>query len=154
VIHAAEMEHAVHHHLDKVVRALRAHDHVTELARADGLAVVDRERQDVRRLVASPVLAVEPPDLVLGYERDRQVAVVDTGSVESRCGGRAKRRILGPVDLQVQRYDRCSRDEYSSYASTIRCTSLCLTTSSPPKRTNSIPSTDPRMSPITTSPDR
>ncbi len=41
----------------------------------------------------------------------------------------------------------------SSYASTIRCTSLCRTTSSPPKRTNSMPSTASSTSPTTISPD-
>jgi hypothetical protein len=58
------------------------------------------------------VLAVERADLVLGDEADRKVPLVDAGRAE-RCLGRRMDRGIAR-DLDLDRYERCSRDEYSS----------------------------------------
>ena len=122
MVEAAEVQNAVHDHLDHVVRALGTHEHVAELPRPDRAVLVDSEREHVGRRVDPAVLAVQVPDLALGDHRDGDVAIVDARGVERRLGGRAERSVAGDLDLDS--YDRCSRDEYSSYAATIRCTSL------------------------------
>jgi hypothetical protein len=69
------------------------HD-VAELARAGcGAVAVDRERQDVGRLVAIAVLAVELVDLGRADEGDRQMQLaVETGRRERRASGRVEPR--------------------------------------------------------------
>src|SRR5439155_25551949 len=148
VVEAAEVQDSVDHGLDLVLRPRGAHDDVPQLPRARrGPGPVHREGEHVGRLVAPAVLAVQAPHLVLWDERDRQVALRHAGRPERRPRRSLDLRHSAPVDLDLDRYG-FSREAYSPYAATIRCTSLCRTTSSPPKRTNSMPSTEPRMSPI------
>src|SRR4029077_3374591 len=88
VIHAHQVQHAVHDRLAQIGRVLGTDQHVTQLARSRGqslssfcplaspasrpsfvgapprsaIRTVDRKRQDVRWLVAVAILAVEPCD--------------------------------------------------------------------------------------------
>jgi hypothetical protein len=56
------------------------------------------------------VLHVEPSHLVFIDEGDRQVPVVDAGGLEGRGGRGADRGVALSLDLDLDRYDRCSRD--------------------------------------------
>jgi hypothetical protein len=99
VVVAGQMENAVDHGLDQVLRVLRADDDVAQLARAgDGLVLVDREREDVGGLVLPAMLAVQLLDAGLVDELDREVAVADARRCERRLG-RAPEARVGCLDL-------------------------------------------------------
>src|SRR5947209_5305072 len=165
------MEDSVHSRLVQVMCVLGADHHVTELRgfASELVWVVDREGEDICGLVEAAIFAIQGPDVVGSHERDRQMAVRDADGGERRGGGvaeligaraeeldldgHARQPVVRPWPRAVRSPTACF-SAYSLYAATIRCTSLWRTTSSPPKRTNSIPSTLPRMSPITTSPER
>src|SRR5438552_7419716 len=140
--------------LDGVGCTRRAHHHVPQLTRPrNGSRPVDRKGEHVGRLISPSLLSVQPPHLRLVDEGEREVPVLHLTRAERRLRRFAHASIRRPADLDLERY-RPLRSVYSLYAFTIRCTSLWRTTSSPPKRTNSIPSTSDRMSPITTRPER
>jgi hypothetical protein len=58
--------------------------------------------------------AVQRADRVLVDELDRDVAVIDGGRLERRGGGRTDGGIVRAGDLDLDGYDRCSREAYSS----------------------------------------
>src|SRR5688500_8686779 len=82
---AAEVQHPVDRGLADVARLRGADDDVAELPRAGALALVDREREHVGRLVAAAVLTIQLADVLLADELDREVAITDAGGRE--CGG-------------------------------------------------------------------
>src|SRR3954447_18615446 len=172
VIHAGQVQHTVHDRLDQIRRVLGADEDVAQFALAQRvhLILVDRKGQHVGRTVLRPPDLVELGDPLGADELDGHVAFLDP-----RRGGRVGDRLLhaNPGKRATDHFDvqqaqavlrrwsalagrrllACPASCWS-YASTIRWTSLWRTTSSPPKRTNSMPSTHSRMSPITTSPER
>jgi len=103
---------------------LEADHDVAELARSVRVlpGAVDREREHVGGRVAAAVLAVEPPDLVLVDEDDREVTVPDSGRCERRLGraARAARGITAYLDLDGQgrsaRAERSSGARFSAYS--------------------------------------
>jgi hypothetical protein len=116
VVVATQVQDTVDDGLDHVRRELGADDHVAQLARAHNRPVfVDRERQDVGRLVLAAVVAVQLADAVLADELDRQVTVGDA------CGrqgglGRAPEAPIVCLDLDQREARRSSgacRSEYS-----------------------------------------
>src|SRR6266487_1150386 len=110
-------------------------DHVAELTRWPGrelVRTVDRKGERIRRLVHSEVLTFQRADLLRPDQGQTELAVVDSLRGEHRA------RELGRC---VPVSSACSL-----YASTIRCTSLCRTTSSWPNCTNAMSSIDSRMS--------
>ena len=122
----------------------------TRLAGRERLEPVDREGEDVGRLVDPEVLALQRAHLVRRDERDPELAVLDSLAGEHLPGERHGARLVddrgAPVrDLDLDHHRRRA-DPVSSacrlYASTIRCTSLCRTTSSCPNSTKPTPSSD------------
>ena len=113
VVVAAEVEDAVDGGLGEahVAAVLGADRDVAELARAgDRPAFVDREGEDVGRLVHPAVLAVQLLDPPGVDDLDREVAVADPGGGER--GGDRRAQILGDVgevDGQERGVGPCSR---------------------------------------------
>ena len=86
VVHAGQAQRAVDDGLAQVGRVLRADHDVPELARAGGRAVlVDREREDVGRLVIAAVRGVELGDPPGVDVLDRDVTVVYAGGRERQA---------------------------------------------------------------------
>src|SRR5512132_4281605 len=122
----------------------------------NGVAPVERECERVGLLVHAEVVALERADLVRPDELQAELAVLDPLVVQDgadqlrrRAGVELGARTVRDLDLDHRPYFRRAvpvSSACSLYASTIRWTSLCLTTSSCPKRTNAIPSIEPRMS--------
>ena len=99
VVHAGEMQRAVHDRLAQVGRVLGADHDVAELARAEGLAgLVDRERQDVRRPFLATVLRVQLGDPPGIHELHRDVTVVKAR--------RGERKAHEAFDLGLRRRPR------------------------------------------------
>src|SRR5579864_5663037 len=118
---------------------LRADDDVAELPRHSRRKVVervDRERERIGRLVDAEVLLLQGAALVRPDEDEPELARVDAFRCEH-----APRELAGAllVDLDARAVVDLDVDhrflavpvssECSLYASTIRCTSLCRTTS-------------------------
>src|SRR5262249_16779986 len=164
VVVADEMQHCVDERRTPCVADdLRAHDDVAELARQTlGQVVerVDRERQRVGRLVDPEMLLLERAALVRTDEYEAELTRVD-----ALCGKHRPPELAPPlfvagnagpvVHPETDHLGGSVRvsSEWRLYASTIRCTSLCRTTSWCPNCTNSIPSIDPRMLCTWISPD-
>src|SRR5687767_13719560 len=92
------MEPAVHGRLDQVGGVVRTDYDVASLARPRrGARPVDREREDVGRLVLAAVVAVELADALLLDELDRQVPVKAGG--RHRSVGRLTKLCARGVDL-------------------------------------------------------
>src|SRR4051794_9593483 len=141
-----------------------AEDDVAELAGnpvRQRVAAVDREREHVRGLVDAEVLALQLAHLVGADEGEPELAVLDPlrpqRAPRQLDGGLALDLVAGPV-VHLDEDHRSRAVPVSSacslYASTIRWTSLCRTTSRFEKRTKPIPSTDARMSCTWISPER
>src|SRR3954467_12171907 len=102
------------------------------------------------------MLALERADLVRADELQPELPVPHPlvgphGADPLRGRGSVElgARTVRDLDLDHRPYLRRAvpvSSACSLYASTIRWTSLCLTTSSCPNRTNAMPSTEPRMS--------
>src|SRR5439155_17401674 len=154
VVVAAEVHHPVDRSRRQVLGVLGTDDHVAKLARArDSAGPVDREREHVRGRVPAPVFAIQLPDPALVDQLDREMAVPHARRMQGGLGDGAKLRgYVREVEGQVPALS--SRFEYSPYAATMRCTSAWRTTSSLPKRTNSMSATWDRISPTTTRPER
>src|SRR3954462_10497882 len=152
------MEYAVHDGLRQARRVFRADHDVPQFARAaDWAPAIDGERENVGGPVDASMLSVQGTDPVGIDELDREMSVVDSGGGQCGGGGSLERGVGVELDqacLRAGRRPGACFSACSLYAATIRCTSLCRTTSSPPKRTKRMPSTPDRMSPITTSPER
>jgi hypothetical protein len=87
----AQVEHAVHGRLDLIRGVLGADDDVAQLARPGrGARLVDREREDVGRLVLAAMVAVELADPCLADQLD--------GQVSGQAGG-GQRRLRGAAEL-------------------------------------------------------
>src|SRR4029079_17673221 len=143
---------------------LRAEDDVTERSRLpvrQRRRAVDRERQDVRRLVDAEVLPLECTHLGRADERDPELAVRHPFGRAHVAGERDRTFVVHGDAASVRDLDlehqRCRAEPVSSacrlYASTIRCTSLCRTTSSWPNSTKPMPSSERRMSRTWISPE-
>src|SRR6186997_2729256 len=144
----------------RVADDLRAEDGVAELTwHASGELVppVDREREHVRGLVHSEVIALQRTHLVRPDECEPEVSRVDALGRQNEARDLLGARLvdLGAASIldldrhhAADHFRRCVPVSSAClrYASTMRCTSLCRTTSSWPKRTNAIPSSEPRMS--------
>src|SRR5207253_3113040 len=143
----------------RVAYDLRADNDVPELTRQPvGKLVqrVDRECERVRLLVDPEMVALQRSDLVGVDECKSELALVDTLAGEhATC--QLDRRVpvdvlpASVLDLDVHHAPYLLRcvpvfSAWRLYASTIRWTSLCRTTSSCPNRTNAMPSIEPRMS--------
>jgi hypothetical protein len=121
VVVAAEMEHAVNHCLDQVLGALRADHHIAQFPRPRNRpSLIDREGEDIGRLIEPAVLAVQALDLVLAYQCQCQVPVADPSR-----GQRAERwtsqrfRGLDEVELDQPCCRRASRSAgacFSAYS--------------------------------------
>ena len=124
VVHAGQVQHAVHDRLDEVGRVLGADDDVAELARAQRVAVVlvDREGEDVGRPGLAALGQVELGDPLRVDELDRDVAVLDArgrrGEATASCTRpraarrrsprrRARRAAIGPRRSRGPRRRRC-----------------------------------------------
>jgi hypothetical protein len=95
VVVAGEVEHAVDDGLDQVLGVLRADDDIAKLAWPGRRPIlVDRERQDVGRLVLAAVVAVQLVDVLLVDELDRQVAIGYAGGLESRLRRAPEARVV------------------------------------------------------------
>src|SRR5438105_5678000 len=143
-----------------VAHHLRAENDVAEDARhtlVNDLAAVDREREHIGGLVDPEVIALQLAHLVRTDERDPELAVLDPLGPQH-----APRELDGPglVDLRpasvldVDGDHRFRSSVCSLYASTMRCTSLCRTTSLCPNSTNWMPSMSVSTSRTWTRPDR
>src|SRR6187200_956488 len=153
-----QMEQPVHERpVLLVADHLRAEDDVperTRLALRQGRRAVDREREDVGRLVDPEVLPLEGAHLFRVDERDPQLAVRHALRREHVAGKLDRTFVVDGDAASVRDLDlehqRCRAEPVSStcrlYASTIRCTSLCRTTSAWPNSTKPIPSSESRMS--------
>src|SRR5215471_14089279 len=158
------MERGVHERsTPSVADDLWAHDDVAELPGQplrEFLEPVERKREGVGRLVDAEVLALEAPAL-LGTDEDEP----HLSCLDSLCGEHAPHELAGAVavdldagavldlDLDHRRRAVPVSSVWSLYASTIRWTSLCRTTSRWSKCTNAIPSIEPRISCTWMSPD-
>jgi hypothetical protein len=97
---------------------------------------------------------LQAADLVRPDERDSQLTLLDSLRCEHRTGELLRGRLLDGDAAPVGQLDRHRHrrrcvpvsSEWSLYASTMCWTSLCRTTSSCVKRTNAIPSIEPKMS--------
>src|SRR5439155_19798633 len=139
---------------------------IAELAgdsHGQALAAVDREREHVGGLIDSEVVALQHPDLLGADEDEAELPLLDALGGQHRAGKRG-RSFLVHLDTAAIRYFDRDHASYllrsvpvssacSRYASTMRWTSLCRTTSSWPKRTKATPSSEPRMSWTWISPD-
>src|SRR5689334_21238714 len=138
---------------------LRAEHDVPELpgqAVGNRLAPVDGKGKRIRLLVDAEVLALQRADFLGRDELEAELAVVDPFGMQHsadqlRRGGGVElgARTVRNLDLDHRPYFRRAvpvSSACSLYASTIRWTSLWRTTSSCPKRTNAMPSIEPRMS--------
>src|SRR5579862_6427046 len=106
------------------------------------VAAVDRKGEDVGGLVDAEMIALERAHLVGSDEREPQLPVRDPLGAQDACG-ELDRRCLVDLDREQARQRLRSVPVSSAwclYASTIRCTSWCLTTSWWPKRMNAMPS--------------
>src|SRR4051812_48669001 len=155
------MQHGVHERrAPRLAHDLRAEDDVAELARRalrHRVTAVDRKGKRVGLLVDAQMVALERADLLRADELQAELAVVDALFVQ-HAANQLRRgvcvelgaRPVRDLDLHHRRpyFRRCVpvSSACSLYASTMRWTSLCRTTSSCPKRTNAIPSIEPRMS--------
>src|SRR4029079_7037269 len=114
---------------------------------------VDREREHVGCLVDAEVVPLQRAALVRADEGDPDLAAIDTLRGQD-AAGMVGRSILVDVearavlDLDLDQRVRCVpvASACVRYASTIRWTSLCRTTSAFENSTNEIPSIFPRMS--------
>ena len=80
VVHADQMQHAVHDRLADVHGVLRADHHVAQLPqRLERIGAVDREGQHVGRLRLSSVAGVELGDPPGIHELDREMALLNSG---------------------------------------------------------------------------
>src|SRR5579863_7029342 len=84
VVHPDQVQRPMHDRLAQVGGVLRADHDIAELARSDGQLVVavDREREDVGRLVDRSMAPVELADARLADELDRDMAVEHAGACE------------------------------------------------------------------------
>src|SRR5579872_2446391 len=131
---------------------LRADDDVAELARQPvGQLVerIERKRERVGRLVDAEVLALQRLALLRADEREPELARVDAFGSEDAADQLDRAGLVDlharPVldlDLDHRRRSVPVSSEWRLYASTIRCTSLCRTTSWWLKWTNAMPSID------------
>ena len=97
--------------LDHVGRVLGADHNVAELTRPGRRpGAVDREREHVRRLVETAVVAVELADPALADELHREMAVADPDGGEGRLDRRAQ--VDGDV-VEVERQLELVRSAYS-----------------------------------------
>jgi hypothetical protein len=95
VVVAGQVQHAVDDGLDQVLGVLGADDDIAELAwPGRRLVLVDRERQNVSRLVLAAVVAVQLLDAPLVDQLDREVAVGYAGGLESRLRRAPEARIV------------------------------------------------------------
>src|SRR3954463_4052939 len=109
---------------------LRAEDDVAERARhslRQLVASVDRERQDVGRLVDAEMIPFQPAHLVRADERDPELTAVDPLGAQDPLRELAHARLVHDQAAPVLELDGnhlfCS-SVCSLYASTMRCTSL------------------------------
>ena len=108
MVHAAEMQDAVHRGLGEILGVLGADHYVTQLARTRTGVLVDRKGEHVGGLVVAPMLAIELADTDGLDQRDRQVALRDARGIQSRERGRAQ--LLRGVDqLEVDQAQRAWR---------------------------------------------
>src|SRR5947209_4554962 len=141
----------------------RAHDDVAQLARQavrQFLEPVEREGERVRGLVDAEVLALQRAALLRPDEREPELTRLDTLAREDALRERRRSRLVhrlaaAVVDGDVYHRERCVPvvSVCFLYASTIRWTSLCRTTSWWPNSTNAMPSTAERMFCTWISPD-
>src|SRR5436305_2822602 len=159
VVVAHEMQQCMHERAAPgVADNVGTDDDVAELARKarrQVVAAVDRKRERIRRLVDAEMIALQCADLLGIDERQAELAFFDSLRFEhvtcerDRCVDVGFRG--GSIDdLDVDHAHHLRRcvpvsSACSLYASTIRWTSLCRTTSWWPKRMNAIPSTEARM---------
>src|SRR5690349_50917 len=114
---------------------LRADDDVAELARQplrERLARVDREGERIRRLVDPEVLGLQRAALLRADECDAELAGVDTLARQDAPRQLAHGRLVDADARAIVELDldhRVRGSECCLYASTMRCTSLCRTTS-------------------------
>src|SRR5579859_1582585 len=114
---------------------LRTEDDVPERTRDSGgklVAAVDRERQDVGGFVDPEMLALQPLHLVRVDECNPKLTVVDPLGVQDAPRELDRARLVHAQAASVLDLDgdhRFRSSVCSLYASTIRCTSLCRTTS-------------------------
>src|SRR5579862_5906358 len=144
---------------------LRTEHDIAQCARQTAgelFAPVDRKRQDVGRLVDAEMVALQRLHLFGTDEGKPELAVFDSLGAKHPPGKLDRSRLVyldpAPVcDLDREHAQRLRSVPVSSacclYASTMRCTSLCRTTSSWPNRMNAIPSISLRMSWTWMSPD-
>jgi hypothetical protein len=95
VVIAGQVQRAVDDGLDEVLGVVRADDDIAELAWPRRRPIlVDRERQDVGRLVLAAVVAVQLLDALLVDQLDRQVAIGYAGGLESRLRRAPEARVV------------------------------------------------------------
>src|SRR5262245_23765988 len=158
---AEQVQDAVHDRAAPgVADDIRADHEVAELPRqpfGQLLARVERKREHVGRFVDAEMVALEGAALLGTDEVEAELAVVDALGREGGSNdgdGLAGRHLPAASVLDVDgdghvpylRRPVPVSSECCLYASTMRCTSLCRTTSWCEKRTNEMPSTEPRMS--------
>jgi hypothetical protein len=98
----AEVQHAVDDGAHEIGASRRTDHDVAELARAGGgSALVDRKGEDVRRLVARAMLAVQLADPFLLDELDCEVALGYARGAQRRLGGAPQPRVTRPRDLDL-----------------------------------------------------
>src|SRR3954451_7322700 len=117
------------------------------------IETVDRKREDVGGLVHAEMLSLQHADLVRRHPGDPELGLLDPldGQGMPREVDRARHVDLDAaavLDLDLDHFLRAVpvSSAWRLYASTIRCTSLCRTTSSCPTSTTPMPSTSRRMS--------